>query len=434
MALSDPKVTRVAEAVSELAVQLFEQLRSRGLGLEPGGSDLLFLHSQNRTAYQDDPARLLMDQIVARLIEGNRGMLSSQIIYDRMLFSAICSAIRYPLDNLDLRQEATNEAQKLLLWKIHRNVDVPIVNLHVGDQPRSFGLATFHQIVGDDRTGPWWDWIKSHAAQFSDTEVVSYARVSSPGDLNNSIEYAIDNVSKMLTFLRGVGFPISTETQPEIGVLDELQIRRYQPLRLGEPIANFRLEFPSTTVMKLGPAVSPYDLQRDILDSVSVETLARLQRLFEEDFPTPRNEIKRKFFAGLKWLGEATKPDDLGARFAKLAFALESFVGGEAEDSTLAARGISATLSERGAFLAGNNSEQRLDIHQRIAKHYAQRSKVVHGHSQAIEESDFIGFAAVVRKVAWALLDQIDKFSNVESVQRWVLQQRYSVGIAADVR
>ena len=135
--------------------------------------------------------------------------------------------------------------------------------------------------------------------------------------------------------------------------------------------------------------------------------------------------MKKKFISGLRWTGEATKPDILSARFTKLAVALESFIGGDSNVAYLSTRGITATLAERAAFLIGGSIEEKLAIHKKVAALYGKRSKIVHGSSDDLEFKDLKEFSEIIRLVIFSYFNKLDDFNSIDDFQRWILNQRY---------
>jgi hypothetical protein len=192
-----------------------------------------------------------------------------------------------------------------------------------------------------------------------------------------------------LTILRAVGFPVTTKPQLQFGVVNDYALSQMRPYRIGHHIENYKLEGPSQFSWRTGPGIAPYNIRKNLLNKINRSTIAALQKLIEDEFLRPTSAIKDKFFLGLHWLGEATKPDTPKSKFVKLTFSLEAFIGGEARNdalNNLSTRGITATLAERGAFIAGKNPIDRQEIHDAIHKFYGSRSGIVHGGTKEITD------------------------------------------------
>jgi hypothetical protein len=408
-------------------LKIYNYLRSRG-GLDPRGEDISFLHWNN---YPTNPEqRKLREQMdnVIKLIKEHNPELSDISIYQSLLFGLTQKAIWFPIDFPDIENEYRKAADQLLAYSATRDIDIPIVNLQIEKKTVKFGLTTFHPIEKSDKEGDWWDAIKGTAGEYT-SNIYSFARVSCPGDTTKSLDYGTEVVSEMLTILRATGFPIKPESyHMNFWLVNEYPLFQTRPYRLGLPNENLRLDYNPQVIHRLGPGVVICNLQNDILDSVEPSTLNDLQTLIENDFSNPSTEMMRKFFLGLHWLGEATKPDTNEARFAKLAFAIEALIGGDAEDKKgiLSTRGLTATLAERGAFIAGSNLIERQLIHKQISEFYGIRSGIVHGGNKTITNDQLDKFSSLVRKVTWALLSHINDFKNLIDLQEWVLKQRYS--------
>ena len=143
------------------------------------------------------------------------------------------------------------------------------------------------------------------------------------------------------------------------------------------------------------------------------------------------SDMENKLLDGIHWLGESTKPDTNHARFVKIGVALETLLGGEPKDEMLQVRGITAMLAERAAFVAGKDFESRKKIDEDIRKYYGMRSGIVHGRKKDITLTDIDDFGKLVRSLALALLEKLDKLgsnlSTVEELESWVKTQRYTL-------
>jgi hypothetical protein len=137
------------------------------------------------------------------------------------------------------------------------------------------------------------------------------------------------------------------------------------------------------------------------------------------------SKLENKALQSLIWLGEATFPAEKASKFAYLSIAFESAVGGEANDEVLKEIGITQMLAERTAFLLGRSLEQRRGWHRAVTKLYGSRSRVMHGDSDPVSDSELTGWALLVWKAARATLRISADLSNVEQLADWVRTQRY---------
>lgn len=416
-----------AEFIVSSMLQIYNFFKSRRKERDAGGEWMMFLYSKNYPLDEDQKqARELMDK-VRETIKAYNSQISDQAVYESLLFELTQKAIWYPKDYPDIESEYQKVTNSLLFYNAQREIDIPIVNLEVGESPRKFGLVTFFNIEESDKNGEWWDVIKATAGGHA-SNVYSFARISCPGDTEKSLEYAFKVISKTLTILRAIGFPIELDPNLQFGLINEYSLFQVRPYRLGLPDETFKLNYRPKIIRRIGPGVAPCHLQTDILSSIESTNISALQSIMESDLITPSSETKRKYFFGLHWLGESTKPDSPEARFAKLAFALEAFIGGDAEDKKgiLSTRGLTATLAERAAFLAERDPTERNDLHKQVYNFYRIRSGIVHGGNKKTGSDDFVAFTSLVRKISWALLRHIDEFQNIDDLQNWVLEQRYS--------
>lgn len=423
--MMQPNTARTAAEATQLVLDILDRLRSRSDLTE---KDLWQLHSDHARSQEFITERDMLNRLVDLLLNANPSMISHRTIYTTILYGIIGLALQMPLSQDEIVQMSRDTITNILAYQATREVDVPIVNLAVGLQPFEFGSVTFHPITDHDRTTKWWTDTKAYWGQGSpDFHIVSYARVTAPGDLDTSIRYAGSTISEMLLLIRGIAFPFNEEYIPQFGVINDFPAIQNRPYRLGEPKENVRLEGSSNLVTTLGPPTRPYDLREDLLSSLDPTTLSSFIELVRSTGLNPEHKMRAKLLTGFRWIGEATKPDVISARFAKLSFALEALIGGEPKgEKWLTSRGLTAMLAERAAFLVGSSAENRLSIDRDVRDFYGLRSGIVHGKSDKITGKDLLGFAHLVRTVAWSLLTKIDEFSSIDVLQCWVQRQRYS--------
>jgi len=115
----------------------------------------------------------------------------------------------------------------------------------------------------------------------------------------------------------------------------------------------------------------------------------------------------------------------------KISFALETLIGGEPQAEELKVRGVTAMLAERAAFIAGENLGDRLAIDKDIRRYYGIRGNIVHGGKGDVSLDDIDGFGQLIRRLALALLAKLnelgDKISDVEKLEKWVKEQKYTL-------
>ncbi len=371
------------------------------------------------------PARLILYNIVNKIQELNSGMFAEHILAVELLYRTIVILIYQDSDERESEDMCRKKIIELLNYKSSRNVDIPIVSLQVGDEPFVFGPVTFHTMNEEDLSSEW----GSRVVQYLDSHssALSYGRVNAKGDSWIAFDTAYKQVDQGLLILKGIGFPIVAHKINQVDLIDKYRLWQNTIFRTHRPQENYRIDPTSGITTKIGPVLSKYNLDRDILSSISSENLQKIKKIAENNNGfQPVGRIEVKIFRGLSWLGEATKDDLLGARYAKITFALESLIGGESNEEKLSTRGITATLASRAAFLVSDDKEERLEVDNKVRRYYGLRSKLVHGESVEILPEDFENFGRLVRRIAWGLLKRIDQFNTVDDIQGWVKEQSYS--------
>ena len=393
-------------------------------------NDLWPLHPDRESTERFKAARPIVDEIVGIVRSMNGEELSDEVILTKLLYGAAATRIQFKIPDSELQDLAERGAADLIDYKGSREVDVPLISLDVGAHPFTLGPVTFHPIAPEDKQSDWWKWAGSTLNDMTDTLLLSYARITVPGDLHKSINNAAVLANEAILLLRGIGFPFTVRERNQFGILNEYPLWRNVPYRLGRPTERTHVDAQSCLVSAIGPFRFPYNLQKDIISNTSPERISALITILAESGFSPNEEMPAKVLSGFRWLGEATKPDALAARFAKVAFSLEAFVGGEAKDDFLTTRGITATLAERSAFLISNDFEARMKVDRDIRSFYAKRSGIAHGRTALVNPDDFEQFGLLVRELGWSLLDKLELFTTIDDLQKWVTAQRYSSGPA----
>lgn len=417
----DQSIDRIVKLVFLLSDQL--------AAIEGGNpNDLWPLHPDREATEPFRAAKPIMNEILDLVRNQNGETLSDDVILVKLLYGAAAIRMQIKITDHELEELARRASEDLVDYKAVREVDVPLLSLEVGEEPFALGPVTFHPISLDDKQTDWWKWARSTIGDSVDTLLLSYARVRVPGDLHKSIKNATALVNEALLLLRSIGFPLAAQDKHQFGILNEYPLWRNVPFRLGHPTETTRIDAQSNLVTTIGPFRFPYRLHEDILSKTSPKRLNSLLSLLARTGFAPQGEIQAKVLSGFRWLGEATKPDALVARFAKLAFSLEAFIGSEARDENLSTRGITAMLAERAAFLLRDDLETRIKVDKNVRDFYGKRSAIAHGRASTVNVHDFEEFGRLVRELGWSLIEKSDQFTKVDDLQRWVVEQRYSAG------
>lgn len=389
--------------------------------------DLGFLYWK-QTPLMNDQRKCVREQMdtVIKLITEHNPQISEFSIYQELLFGITKIPVWWGSDEAtDIESKYKKAVNDLLSYTATREIRIPIINLEVPSKPLKFGLVTFFRIKESDKKGKLWTSIQTIAGKDQD-KVCSYAKIRCPGDSQRAFEYANKVTSKTLNILRAIGLPIDSDINFQFGLINEYIFFQTRPFEVKLIEESFDLRLKQEIVRVVGRGVTICNLQKDILKLMKPSLIKNLSSLLENEFDSLGGGIKRKFFLGLHWIGETTKPDTNESKFAKLAFALEAFIGGDAKDKNLSTRGLTATLAERAAFIVGGNPHERKDIHDQIFSFYEIRSGIVHGGSKKITQNQLSDSGSLIRRIAWAMLIRLDDFNNIDDLQAWVLKQRYS--------
>jgi hypothetical protein len=389
--------------------------------------DLWQLHGDNPAHGHLKEARELAERIINELVDANPKMVSRRLVLDRIIYQIIGVILQRPGWRDEMLEKLEPTVEEILRYEAWRDVDVPLINIHVDGDPFAYGPGTFYSLGETDKDDSWWMMIEGYVGTSSAAhQVVSFLRINAPGDTEKATDFAGGIADELLLILRGLCFPITAENLIQIGVVSDFPSMHGRPFRVQNPRQSARIDYPSPQVTRLGPPIRPYDLYRELLSNIDTGYLETARHFLASQFENPSTQIRHKYLEGLRWLGEASKPDAASARYAKVAFALEALIGGEPNEEMLTQRGITATLAERGAFLAGDDPESRRNVDRAIRGYYGKRSDIVHGRGAQIGSADLTGFANLARAIAQSLLSNESAFEDIDALQRWVIDRRYA--------
>lgn len=372
--------------------------------------------------YQD--GLRIFDSVVEGVLKLNPRMLSKREVEKRLAYEFLepQTSGMYESDHLEnesLLNEARNRLNGLIQFEAWQDVLIPIVNLHLYGDPVELGNVTF-VTVKDEELAKLRDRLLLGPPTEHDIQI--FARVRSPGDLETSLSYARSQVDEVLNVMRAFCSPFGRRSETwQVGMLGSTVLPRPIPMR----IANRQFAALSSTPSGLGPGLLELTKELSKLEGRTWQSISGIMQKGQ------RSPMESKLLNGIQWLGESTKHDRNDAKFVKIAFALEAMIGGAPKDEYLQVRGITAMLAERAAFIGGRERDERLKIDSMIRDYYGKRSDIVHGRGREITLHDLDEFGGLIRRLAVALLDKIDKLgsqmSSVEDLERWVKSQRYTL-------
>jgi hypothetical protein len=251
-----------------------------------------------------------------------------------------------------------------------------------------------------------------------ETAVNAYARVVQAPGLGTAASWnAISETERVLKILRGIGLPTLWGREwGQMGVTGRVVGSDWTILRTQPGF------WSSGVRTNLRPGTWYMDLDSMLQNYTNTE-IQRVKHIYE----TPgRSKMENKALQALLWLGEATFPGEIASKFAHLAIAFESAIGGEASDDSLKEIGITQMLAERTAFLLGNDRQTRLHWHRFVVRLYGSRSRVMHGEADPVSLADLNRWVYLVWSVVRAMLRLSLEISTVEELAAWIREQRYA--------
>lgn len=371
-------------------------------------------------------------ELHGRMKKANKlNAISDRLIYDQILFGLIAKLLYYPKDRQVILEEIPQKIEALAQYRPTWEIDIPVINLELARDKFEFANVHLTKITNRDREvtnhNLWWESIQSkYGKSIAEFSCVSYARIICQTDMDTSLEAAQDYLNQVLLIIRAIGFPWETKYQIQIGSFGEFDYYEARPHRLNKASANYKLEPNNSFVFYPTHGTRPYNLETELLNAIKQSTLATVIASYAHEISGKSTDMEKKLLSGLRWIGEATKPDTTNSRYVKLAIAMEILLGGEKAGSEfITFKGLSAMYEERAAHLMGNEIKGKLEIASKVRSYYKARSDVVHNNFN-ISPQQLIEFGNFMRQLSLIIVEKLEDFPSLESYYAWFTNRRYS--------
>jgi len=290
-------------------------------------------------------------------------------------------------------------------------VTVPIWGLNLGDSSLTVGDVEF-------KTRPFPQNVEEEVKLVDPkgTGINAIAITSSIGDQATIFANARTKINTAINIIRAFSFPIAYNN-----VLQEICIEGdFRPLRSFGLLSYTGDGKPGTYVTALYDVgiggVIPLDVKR-YLPMMNLLGFAEFLKVVSSP-----DKFSKRIVKAVDWLGEATKPDVLPAKFVKVAFSIDAMVG--AEERNVPDAGKRARIAERAAFLMGRSYKARNMVWQAMSKIIEKRDEIAHGGSEVlITEVDVEEAGKYARGLLSELLLRAPKFKDVHQLAEWVRKQ-----------
>lgn len=247
--------------------------------------------------------------------------------------------------------------------------------------------------------------------------VKAIAVTSSTGDQATIFSNAEIKINQAINIIRAFSFPLVNNF-----ILQEICFDGdYRMLRSFGLLSNYTTMrktgiYTSATLDVRMSGVIPLDIKREL----AIMNLTGFSELLKVINYT--DKFSKRIVKSVDWLGEATKPDVLPAKFIKTVFSIDSLIG--ADEKNIPDSGKRMRISERAAFLLGKNYKARKLVFDKINNIVQKRDEIAHGGSSAFITAVDVGEAG---KYARALLQVLllgePKFKSTKQLAEWVRKQ-----------
>ncbi len=358
---------------------------------------------------------------LAELNEEVRGlnpkMLHGTEIEGPVIMHILEAVVADEIDEDEFRRKGTEVLEWLIGYAGTQELHILLAHLIVRS-PLAFGGVEIHPIPN---TGDTTEYQLKYEGPFRlDADpIYSFAVVPhAPGLGFKAWLNAVEAVEEVLTIIRAVGLPtLWGRDLHQAGILG-------RGFASGWAILRERHRSQWDMSMATSPPFALMKLE-GLMRNYTGHEIDTVERIYLSERPS---KMERKVLQALFWLGEATYPASISSKFARLAIALETAIGGEAgRAEQLREIGIAQMLAERAAFLLGGDRDSRLAWHRAVTELYGLRSRLMHGETSPISDDELTRWAYLVWSAIRAVLNRVSDFQTVEGFAAWVRSQRYTL-------
>jgi len=292
-------------------------------------------------------------------------------------------------------------------------VTVPVWGLRVGGKSLAIGDVEF-------KPRPFPEDVEKSIEQLDPEEhgINTIAITSSAGDRATIFGNAKVKINEALNILRAFSFPIANNNQyQEISIegdfshLQNLGFLNYQSYSAG------LRDITSHGFYSFGIGWGlPFIIgkNRELMNLLGFDELLKIIN--------NTDKFSKRIVKAVGWLGEATKPDVLPAKFVKLAFSIDAMIG--AEEKNIPDQGKRARIAERAAFLLEHRYKERKRVFDKMSEIIKRRDEIAHGGSKiVITEIDVEEAGQYARALLKELLFRNPKFKDIRQLAEWVRKQ-----------
>jgi hypothetical protein len=138
------------------------------------------------------------------------------------------------------------------------------------------------------------------------------------------------------------------------------------------------------------------------------------------------SNLQKRVLAAIEWTGKGLRDLDHAKSFVQFIFAIEALLTFK-EKGILVSPSIASQLAEFTAFIVGTDFESRSWVERLVKKLYDRRSRVAHGGSQSVLQSQVLdAFGLVKSLITHMIIDpDLSAMTSMEQLQSWVNKKKY---------
>ena len=191
---------KLIKKINDLILEILASLKSHD---EVTQNDIWELYTDNPRTDKFNYERKLVEELFQIILKLNPEHISERTIISKIIYDVLWNILQLPLDEKDIIDRLDETIVYIIDYEAFRDIDIPIVNLEIESESFRIGPVSFHSMTDEDRKdddrNQWW---KSVEGALGDSNArmsaVSFARVTSPGDIEKSIDYASNMVDEIL--------------------------------------------------------------------------------------------------------------------------------------------------------------------------------------------------------------------------------------------
>jgi hypothetical protein len=228
-------------------------------------------------------------------------------------------------------------------------------------------------------------------------------------------ERAVEETSRVIDLLR---YSIPALYPASLRVAVSLQSENLCQRNTSAPIVSCDTASLKIKPYFLGP-LRPFDITTHTLERFSKLGVFRVAEILEKP-PDEVSGFEQAVLRGLHWFASGVASSQPENAFLNWITCLETYLTPEHSEP------IRMAVAEGTAIILVTGLANRRSLKSRVSRYYELRSRLSHGGTGQISESDIGAMRIIAGSLTWWMIGKVDEFATARELQTWLEDQRLS--------